>query len=202
MCMWTLLLDGTFMDGIGPLLTGLLHLREYLAVGVFLLFVGLSAMTVMNMLIGVLCEVVSSVAQAEKEEAAISLMKKTVLVFLRRADADGNGDISKDELRLLLEDAGAMQVFDELHVDVEYLMQMQEYLFDKEREHLSMKRFMDLILTSRGDRPALMRDLIEIHFCTCWRVQNLLNEKFDGLCCQIQRWLISMMAAPRGQFCL
>merc|ERR1712032_85627 len=56
--MWTLLMVGTFMDGTSNLMGLLLtsnELNALLAVCLLLLFILVSAVTVMNMLIGVLC---------------------------------------------------------------------------------------------------------------------------------------------------
>ena len=53
------------------------------------MFVAGSALTVMNMLIGVLCEVVSLTSAQEKEEADVLQMKRHILVMLRAMDVDG-----------------------------------------------------------------------------------------------------------------
>merc|ERR1719331_3371182 len=69
--MWTLLVDGTFMDSTGFMLSKLLFSGKPVAIMgtfVFMSFILLSAITVMNMLIGVLCEVVSAVADGERDE--------------------------------------------------------------------------------------------------------------------------------------
>merc|ERR550514_2520334 len=59
-CMWTLLMTGTLVDNVTSVLNRL-GAQDKVAAAVFLLFILLSALTVMNMLIGVLCEVVSAV---------------------------------------------------------------------------------------------------------------------------------------------
>merc|ERR1719428_321535 len=105
------------MDSTGATLNALRKLDEYAMVALFLIFILLSSMTVMNMLIGVLCEVISAVGEAEKENAAIELMKKSVLIMLKRLDADGSGEISKDELDMVLVDPEAQEVLQELQVD-------------------------------------------------------------------------------------
>ena len=74
MTMWTLMIYGTFLDSVGELLDQMLAIRAYDTVLMFMIYALLSAMTMMNMLIGILCEVVTAVAKAEKEEAAISLI--------------------------------------------------------------------------------------------------------------------------------
>ena len=60
-CMWIPLMDGTFMDNTGDILSELLdigNVNTTTAGIVFVTFVLLSAMTVRYMLVGVLCEVV------------------------------------------------------------------------------------------------------------------------------------------------
>merc|ERR1719379_1650147 len=88
LCMWTLGMDGTLMDSIAQTLTSLLDLGKYHVVFIFMIFMLLSAITVMNMLIGVLCEVVSAVAADEQEEAAIAAVKSSILVMLKQLDKD------------------------------------------------------------------------------------------------------------------
>merc|ERR1719443_1215375 len=110
-------MDGTLMDDTGTVLGLLLQEESWHSMVVFTIFMLLSALTLMNMLIGVLCEVVSAVGAAEKEEAAINLVKRSVLVLLKRLDADGSGEISREELRQVLVDPEACEVLGELEVD-------------------------------------------------------------------------------------
>merc|ERR1719198_2818302 len=71
LCMWTLLMDGTLMlDNSAPLMTELLFSDQFhfvLAGSIFLAYALLSAMLILQMLIGVLCDVVSKVG-AEQDE--------------------------------------------------------------------------------------------------------------------------------------
>merc|ERR1712216_534022 len=70
-CMSTLVIDGIFLDNLGVVVRLFTEDNsEYVALMFFVLFVLVSAVTIMNMLIGVLCEVVCQVADAEKENAA------------------------------------------------------------------------------------------------------------------------------------
>merc|ERR1719162_723007 len=75
LAMHTLILDGTFLDSLGTVVKGLGDEGLFYAF-VFYIFVLLSALTVMNMLIGVLCEVVSAVASTEKEELTVAFVKE------------------------------------------------------------------------------------------------------------------------------
>ena len=84
------------------------------------------------MLIGVLCEIVTTVAASEKERASVNMVKDTLLVMLRAFDADGSGTISKDELIDVFVSDEALICLDNLNVDAVRLM---EYL-DMGESHL------------------------------------------------------------------
>ncbi|CAE8722878.1 unnamed protein product [Polarella glacialis] len=101
LCMWTLLLDGALTSETKPTLEALLSEEEYAMVFILLCFVFLSCLTVMNMLIGVLCEVVSAVKQLEEQTATHELVKGTVLVLLKQLDVDEGSDFSKEEMPLV-----------------------------------------------------------------------------------------------------
>jgi len=162
LCMWTLLLDGTLMDGTGAVLAKLREnggVTSWLALTVFMAFILLSAMTVMNMLIGVLCEVVSTVAQNEKDEAAIRVMKDSILVQLKRFDVNNNGCISREELAGVMRDPQAREVLQSLEVDIGYLTDLQIFLFNDSSDEVRIQTVMDLMLASRGDLPTCVKHL-------------------------------------------
>ena len=81
------------------------------------------------MLIGILCEVVTAVGQEEREEAAISLMKKTVLLELKKFDADGSGTISQEELEKVLCSRQTLRVLEKLDIDEVCLRELTGMLF-------------------------------------------------------------------------
>merc|ERR1719364_181627 len=72
-----------------------------------LLYILLSSMTVMNMLVGVLCEVVSVVSSVEKESLLVNYVKGTLLDMLESTglDADGDQILTKYEFEALLNNA-------------------------------------------------------------------------------------------------
>merc|ERR1719387_1303210 len=94
----------------------------------FIMFMGLSAMTVMNMLVGVLCEVVTEVGQNQRNENAVNMMKDTVLVELVKYDTDGNRQISKEELKEFMSNPATREVLKFLDVDTEFMGDVQEML--------------------------------------------------------------------------
>jgi hypothetical protein len=197
-CMWTLLMDGTFMDSTGSLLTNLIERGKFNTVAtafVFLTFILLSAMTVMNMLIGVLCEVVSAVAQGERDEAAIKVMKETILVELKQFDKDGNGNISKGELTHVMKNKQALAVLRSIDVGADCLSELQQMLFyDKPDDaEVSIDRVMELLLQYRGNLQTTVKHMVEAHAFNRWclthqmkvtdhHLQNSISQLNNAVC--------------------
>mmetsp|Transcript_113929 Transcript_113929/g.317242 ORF Transcript_113929/g.317242 Transcript_113929/m.317242 type:complete len:648 (-) Transcript_113929:112-2055(-) len=173
-CMWTLLMDGTLLDSTGAVLSNLVYQGRFhtsVAVLIFMFFVMLSAMTVMNMLVGVLCEVVSAVAASEKDEAAIRLMRESVLIELKKFDVDGNQMICREELSQLMNDSEAVEVLSSLQIDLNYLAEMQKMLFPFSDSQVSIMCIMEQMLLCRGDLPVTVQ-----HMALC---QTALLQRVD-----------------------
>lgn len=63
----------------------------------------LASLTVMNMLVGILCEVVTVVSAVEKEEILLKSVKNLLKQLLHTgADEDGDGSISRKEFDQML----------------------------------------------------------------------------------------------------
>merc|ERR1712183_225448 len=84
----------------------------------FLLFVLFASLTIMNMLIGVLCQVVSDVADTEKKDAFCKEMECKLGQIVSSLDDDGSMSISKDEFNTLMQTPALMRSLVGLGVDV------------------------------------------------------------------------------------
>jgi hypothetical protein len=177
-CMMTLLANGTMGDSVGTVMRGIA--RNAPALTAFLIFVVLSAVTVTNMLIGVLCEVVSHVAEAEKEYAVLSKLKTTLLVMLKRLDEDGSGDISKTELHGILRDDGALQVLDELDINVEYFVESLDMMYES-TETCTIPQIMQLLLDQQGARDPALKDMVLLHNFSRWSLKREIRQQMQGI---------------------
>jgi len=178
--MWTLLVDGAFMDNIGIVSRDLLEIKAYFAFLTLLVFVLLSALTVINMLIGVLCEVVSAVAAAEQEEAAIKLVKETLLVMLKELDHDCSGAISKEELTNVFNYTSALEVLQSLEVDVKHLVDHLDMFYEYNTKtfgtgDIPIAKIMEVILMLRGDRPTTMKTMLHGQSFANWKLSKALE---------------------------
>ena len=90
----------------------------YVFLIVFAIYVFLSMFTVLNMLIGVLCEVVSALSARSKEETLIDNVRETLLHLLMEFDTDGNQTIGKDEFQQFCDAPIAQKALTDLDVDI------------------------------------------------------------------------------------
>jgi voltage-gated sodium channel len=166
--MMTLLMAGSLTRGIDVMDEGG-NERGDLAV-FFCCFVLLANLTLLNMLIGVLCQVVTAVADSEKEATDAKHIRDEVEQLWATAiahDDDDDGEISKEEFVKIIRDPHACRVLDGLGVDVLMLYEMLDTIFEEQyiqRGHyggLSFSDFLTAIFRFRGNRPATVKDLVQ-----------------------------------------
>jgi hypothetical protein len=189
--MWTLLVDGTLMDDTGALLSELAFSGQFVPVGccaLILMFILLSAITMMNMLIGVLCEVVTAIGHREKEDAAVVVVKQSILQDLKKFD-DGDGLITKAELLSVMNNASSKQVLKSLKIDRLFLLELQTMLFPKPDSHVTIRGIMELMLLCRGDLPVTVQ-----HIASAQASMISLMGKFEQRLCH---QLSSLASLPR-----
>merc|ERR1719247_275575 len=100
--MWTLLLFGALADEISFMANEVLAASGFMALllGIFVL---ISHITLLNMLVGVLVEVVSQVSSAHKERTDIRQIKDAFTDLLRSMDKDDDGSITRSEYNNLVD---------------------------------------------------------------------------------------------------
>eukprot|EP00443_Scrippsiella_acuminata_P084631 CAMPEP_0115439764 /NCGR_PEP_ID=MMETSP0271-20121206/35944_1 /TAXON_ID=71861 /ORGANISM="Scrippsiella trochoidea, Strain CCMP3099" /LENGTH=628 /DNA_ID=CAMNT_0002865465 /DNA_START=73 /DNA_END=1956 /DNA_ORIENTATION=+ len=178
--MYTLLVCGTLMDNIAVPLNKLAEL-SFAYAALYLLFVLLATITVMNMLIGVLCEVVSAVAAVENETLTVTFVKNKLQCVLNKLDEDGSGTISKEEFKKVLESREAVEALHDVGVDVEGITEFADFLFADEEDtsrskDLSFPDFMNIILQFRGTNNATVKDIVEFHKFVKLKLEQTTSE--------------------------
>merc|ERR1712113_151667 len=96
----------------------------------------------MNMLVGVLVEVVQTVSSIEKEQIDVNFVKVHLLSWIKRVDTNGDQQISKGEFQALLETPLAAKALLNIGVDVVGLVDFMDYIFDEDQD-VSFPRFME-----------------------------------------------------------
>eukprot|EP00747_Dinoflagellata_sp_TGD_P050196 gnl/TRDRNA2_/TRDRNA2_146616_c1_seq1.p1 gnl/TRDRNA2_/TRDRNA2_146616_c1~~gnl/TRDRNA2_/TRDRNA2_146616_c1_seq1.p1 ORF type:complete len:244 (+),score=52.46 gnl/TRDRNA2_/TRDRNA2_146616_c1_seq1:22-732(+) len=151
---------------------------------IFLLFVMFGALTVLNMLIGILCEVVSAVAAAEKEEMTVHFVETKLREVVTSLDENGDMRICKEEFMQVLENPIAARALREVGVDAVELVDYADFIFSKdsgvdEEEdesdqayvgsradgnamRLSFEDLMCILLQFRGSATATVKDIVDL----------------------------------------
>lgn len=167
MAMYTCIIVGTLLDEVRNVMNDV-KAESGLCAFIFGMLIMFSALTVMNMLVGVLCEVVSQVAATEKERLLVASVKQQLRTFLEVLDMDFDGNVSKEEFLHLLRSPDASKALTDLGVDVVALLDSAEFLFQSDEagqqfdKVLDFEAFMQIVLQLRGKNKATVRDVTEL----------------------------------------
>mmetsp|Transcript_26765 Transcript_26765/g.75632 ORF Transcript_26765/g.75632 Transcript_26765/m.75632 type:complete len:721 (-) Transcript_26765:170-2332(-) len=201
--MWILLIQGTFLDEVGMMMDPWAALRWDLAL-LFIVFIFLSSFTVLNMLIGILCEVVHTTSRAEREKAAILKFRSHLYEILESHDSDNDGHIEKDEFELLMKNPGMHLALLTVGVDIDNLMALKDVMFEPGdvrfrcqgglRRHetrrtlrineghltrrLSFNEFIDIVLGLRGGNNTTVSDIVYLREYIDQRL-NQMEQRFQ-----------------------
>eukprot|EP00929_Paragymnodinium_shiwhaense_P073086 TRINITY_DN37152_c0_g1_i1.p1 TRINITY_DN37152_c0_g1~~TRINITY_DN37152_c0_g1_i1.p1 ORF type:complete len:885 (+),score=229.80 TRINITY_DN37152_c0_g1_i1:215-2869(+) len=140
---------------------------------IYMFFILLTAILLMNMLIGVLCEMVSVVAAAEKEQLLGNYVGSKVHQVMALIDEDGGGTISREEFMMILDNADAMQAMAEAGVDVVGLVDFADFIFGEDDDYdpsggsgeqveLTPGEFLDVIMQLRGSNNSTVKDVVDL----------------------------------------
>mmetsp|Transcript_9443 Transcript_9443/g.16759 ORF Transcript_9443/g.16759 Transcript_9443/m.16759 type:complete len:711 (-) Transcript_9443:92-2224(-) len=190
--MWVLLLQGTFLDSPSAALREIGESSSFLMF-VFLVFIFLSSFMVLNMLIGILCDVVHQVALNEKEEAAVAYLKSTLLEILECHDKDNDRLIHRDEFELLMRNPEMHFVLTRFGVNVVDLITLKDVLFEDQdlsefdddeetptcpspargMRKLGFAEFLEVVLRLRGGNSATVTDIVDL--------REYVRQRFDRM---------------------
>lgn len=161
--MITLAFKGTFMDDVGEHFILLVEASPYMAV-TFVLFIILTAMTLFNMLIGILTEVLIATSESQKEDNDIDIMKKELATRPEFADEA----ITREELHEILLDDSIWNIFDRLGIDASHLNSVCDVLFEDSStgsyvDSVTVPRLFEFFLQLRETKTARIIDILDLH---------------------------------------
>jgi len=170
--MYTLWLYGVLCLDYAQEISTELRDANYLLFIAYYVFVFLALFTVLNMLIGVLCEVVTAVASSEKEAMMLNYCREKLSGILQTLDTDMDGYVSKEEFGQLLTKPEACNLLRDLGIDVLGLLDFRDVIFDMDENaentdsegyrQLDFQEFLDLIIQLRGSNHATVKDILEL----------------------------------------
>jgi len=159
--MHSLIIFGTFLDALSDFI---IPIKEQ-STPVFILcwvYIVLAALTVMNMLIGVLCEVISAVAAEEKEIMIVDKVNEKFSAICQELDKNGDGELTWEEFKGIMDNKDAMRALESVNVDPVSLVDMGEDFFfeDNVPVKVSFDEFMGMVLDLRGGQAAAVKDVM------------------------------------------
>lgn len=128
---YSLLIHGFFIDNLGLVLDSIGRQNPLVAC-VFMLIVFSAGWMVQNMLIGVLCEVVSNVGMEERANLKRQEVEEKLEFVFDKMNKKKTAEITKDVFMLVFEDDQIAQCFAEVGVDVIGLLDYIDFIFSAE----------------------------------------------------------------------
>jgi len=169
--MYWLFISVAFFDNMGQFCEAVRRESTvcFMLVGAFVFLVSL---TTLNMLIGVLCEVVSSVAQAEGEERRMGTIVDTIQFVMQEIDTDVNGKISYAEFCQILESQEALKSLQSLGIDPVGIIDLAEVMFfvDGVAVELDFNAFIEMLFDLRECKAATVKDMKMIWRQACTKI--------------------------------
>jgi len=157
--MKTLLIGGIFPD-IEPTIDAMAD--EHFLFGLFFfVFVLLAYVMIMNMLIGVLVEVVAVVASVEKETNQVAAVKRVLLKWTPDTDLDGDCRIGVDEFKNMLNNDGCAKDLNDVGVDAVALIDHADFVYRNKTE-LTFAELLAVVLGLRGRNDPKVQDLVQL----------------------------------------
>jgi hypothetical protein len=188
-CMYTLLVYAFFMDALGFLIESLVLGKHWAITIVFGFCVVFSGLAIQNMLIGVLCEVVSGVGIEERA----SLKRQEVEEKLNLAvDKMGCKDrkVTKENFMRIFDtgqdEDSIAHLFADVGVDLIGLLDFSDFIFhdellDQEDKTLSFNEFVNVVMQLRGDKEATVKDMVDLRKYLRSQIRTLGTARRDQL---------------------
>lgn len=160
--MFTLFINGTLLDDLSDLIKAIREDSVVMLV-CFLTFILLSSFTVLNMLIGILCDVVAETEELEIERRKVDIVRQVLTGQFEKIDKDGSGKISNREFDQMREDPDVLNTIEgQLGIDRSQLKQLQTLLFSdskSKKKELTFDDFLKHLIRLRPDEHASPMDI-------------------------------------------
>lgn len=144
----------------GTYITKLLDVSSMCYV-VMLVYLLLASLTLMNMLIGVLVEVVAQTAELERDDLALKELKRKIHDVVKYVNEDGDSTVTQEEFTKMIENDEAVQTLFEGGVNVFALVDFADFIF-RDHAEMSLHDFTQLILQFRGSNAVTVKDVVDL----------------------------------------
>eukprot|EP00929_Paragymnodinium_shiwhaense_P030065 TRINITY_DN170_c1_g4_i1.p1 TRINITY_DN170_c1_g4~~TRINITY_DN170_c1_g4_i1.p1 ORF type:complete len:722 (-),score=160.60 TRINITY_DN170_c1_g4_i1:556-2721(-) len=200
--LWT---HGALLNDVNVMMNWLEQEGNFFPLLFFNVYLLVAALAVMNMLIGVLCNVVNIVAASEQEEAWLSYAKRRLLAVYK----DEHKVLTKTQFLQFLRQKEVVKALVDLDVDVVDLVDCADLVFVEDPsnpllDHKTMTfiDFLDLITGLNGTNPATVKNIVDIrksNHIAMSKVEKMLQERQSRMQEAVNRRLADLKAAATRQ---
>eukprot|EP00931_Biecheleriopsis_adriatica_P065156 TRINITY_DN39789_c0_g1_i1.p1 TRINITY_DN39789_c0_g1~~TRINITY_DN39789_c0_g1_i1.p1 ORF type:complete len:834 (-),score=164.89 TRINITY_DN39789_c0_g1_i1:21-2522(-) len=149
---------------------------------VTLVYVLIACLTILNMLVGILVEVVGVVARHEKEESEVKQVRTQLLKLLQEhchAHVDETSEVDQDTFLKIVSSSKGARSIHELGVDVFGLIDLRELIFAE--GGIQFGDFMEIILQLRGSNQATVKDIVDLRKFILQEIEDMQREQFEAI---------------------
>lgn len=139
-----------------------MHISPFLVV-FYLLFILITTFTMLNMLIGVMCEVVTVTAAAERSREMLNQAYEILVGVFNAMDVDKSGSLSGDEYDKAMKLEKVTMTLDAIGVQtVNRVQSIKDWLFESVEDELTVEDFLGKVVQCRKGTPAQVGDLLDV----------------------------------------
>lgn len=146
---------------------------------IFISFILVAVLTVMNMLIGILCDVVATVAETEKEESFQKEVERQIHRLAEELDTDGSGTITQAEFDIILHDPALTTSFYDIGVDLVGLADFARFIFDQ-CDEITYSEYAQLVCEFHGSKITTVKDLMALRRYLSMELLSLEDRLMGG----------------------
>jgi len=131
------------------------HWAYYL---LFILFVVLANLCVLNLLIGILCDAVADVAEDAKDRVFLEEVQHQIERLTSKLDVNHDGTISSAEFEVMISDPYMVASFDAIGVDLVGVADFARFVYSQV-DAMSYPAFTELVSRYRGTKQASIKHI-------------------------------------------
>eukprot|EP00933_Yihiella_yeosuensis_P063432 TRINITY_DN6656_c1_g1_i1.p1 TRINITY_DN6656_c1_g1~~TRINITY_DN6656_c1_g1_i1.p1 ORF type:complete len:674 (-),score=102.16 TRINITY_DN6656_c1_g1_i1:83-1954(-) len=128
---------------------------------ILLTYLLLGSLTIMNMLIGVLVEVVGTAAEMEHDERELKSLKQDIADIVAYINKDGDTTVTEEEFKMMIHTPEAVHKLYEGGVNVLALVDFADFIF-RDVDELTLEDFVSIVLQFRGSNQASVKDVVDL----------------------------------------
>jgi hypothetical protein len=155
--MWTLVMAGALtLDGAANIMTDLVFgksTRIVLAGICFLVYMAFTALVILQMLIGLLSDVVRRVMDEDKNNQHMNDLKNQIEAAVLRNDSNNDSRINQTEFLAMLQEGDCRKLLNGLKINVIFLIHMVHSILPSVDATASVDEIVDAMMTCRGEQP-------------------------------------------------